>query len=102
MDIAENSQFKFPVQRIGPMETGETLSETFMNEVNRIREQAMEWQDWAISEIAYWKDRCQELETELMLTREQFFDQQQQHEIWPKRYGMLRAVDKEGDIKSAY
>jgi hypothetical protein len=48
------------------------LSETFMKEVNRVREEAYSWQEWALQEILHWKQRCDELELENMLLQEDF------------------------------
>jgi len=47
-------------------EHGKTLSDTFMEEVQRVRDEANEWQMWALCEIQHWRERCEELELELL------------------------------------
>lgn len=71
-DIMITSDFSLPQVDIGPpsmagVTGGKTLSETFMEEVKRVRAEAYEWQIWAINEIRYWKDRCEDLEAELIM-----------------------------------
>lgn len=56
----------------GGIENGQSISETFMSEVSRVRDEAYKWQEWALQEILHWKQRCDELELENMLLQEDF------------------------------
>jgi len=75
-DQIESIEFAvpFPEYDVGPLPAtpGEDISITFMNEVRRIRQEAYQWQEWALQEILHWQDKCQELERELMLTEADF------------------------------
>jgi hypothetical protein len=71
------------------METGQSITEMFNEEVSRVREEAYKWQEWALQEILHWKQRCEELELENMLLQEDFEREREfnMEDIKPKKTG---------------
>ena len=65
-EAVEDSIFTVPDPFPTTPAYGKTITETFMDEVNRVRADANAWQEWAINEILYLRDKVADLEGELL------------------------------------
>jgi hypothetical protein len=84
--IMDESPQCMPVICVPKIKADADISETFMHEVERVRAHAFEWQQWFVAEVCYWKQRCEELEIDLMLAKESFdLSNREQANINPKR-----------------